>query len=277
MALNPSFRREEYNKKKRDQFLIRAGAILLFIIIIFFALVIVSRLKRFRISDVEFVGGLLVPAEGIKVETKNFLDGNFYWFFPKNNIFLYPHDNLEDFLRDKFKRINTISISKINNQSIKVTITERGLYALWCEGLPNMISSEKCFFMDNNGVIFSESPTFSGDAYFKYYGFIKNGINPIGATYIDSTSKFHELDSFVERIKKTSIRPTFLIADDTDKFDLVLSNGGHIYFDTSESFSKTADNLEALLKTLISTTTSEDLNIDYIDLRFGNKLFYKLK
>jgi len=275
--LNPSFRRDDYNKKKRNQFLIRAGVVFAFLSVIFIGLVLLSRIDRFRISGVEFFGGLLVPAEGIKTETKNFLAGNYFWFFPKNNIFLYPHDSLENFLKDKFKRINTISVSKISNQSIKITITERGLYALWCEGLPDVNSPEKCYFMDNNGVIFSESPTFSGDAYFKYYGFIKSGVNPIGITYVDSISKFHELGLFIERIKSTAIRPVFLIADDTDKFDLVLSNGGHVYFDTSESFSKTADNLEVLLKTLISTTTSEDLNIDYIDLRFGNKLFYKLK
>lgn len=275
--LNPSFRREEYNKKKRNQFLIRAGAVLLFIIIIFFSLVIVSRLKRFRIYNVEFVGGLLVPAEGIKVETKNFLEGNFYWFFPKNNIALYAHDKLENFLKEKFKRIDTISISSINNQTIRVTITERGLYALWCEGEPQSGNEEKCYFMDNNGVIFSESPTFSGDAYFKYYGFIPSNKNPIGITYIDSIDRFHDLSSFVERVKTTSIRPVYLIAKENKQFDLILSNGGHIYLDDTISFSKTADNLDALLQTLSSATTSRDLNIDYIDLRFGNKLFYKLK
>lgn len=275
--LKPSFRREDYNKKKREKFLIKIGLVFLLLALIFVGLVFLSRMQRFRISNVDFTGGLLISPDEIKTETQNFLGGNYFWFFPKNNRFLYAHDDLENFLKGRFKRIDTISIYTVDNQTIRITIKERGLYALWCEGQPGDGSPEKCYFMDNNGVVFSESPTFSGDAYFKYYGYMGNEVNPIGMTYLGSIDFFHDLSAFVERVKNTSVRPVYCVAKDSKQFDLILSDGGKVYVDGSVPFSKSNDNLEALLKNLSSATTTRDLNIDYIDLRFGNKLFYKLK
>ncbi len=70
----------------------------------------------------------------------------------------------------------------------------------------------------------------------------------------------------------------YLVAKEGDEFSLVVSGGGEIYFDIKESLSKVADNLEALLRTPeLATSTSRDLPVEYIDMRFGNKLFYKLK
>ena len=59
-------------------------------------------------------------------------------------------------------------------------------------------------------------------------------------------------------------------------FDMAMADGGHIYFDLTQPIEKSESNLSSLLKTIV-TSTQNGQAIDYIDLRFGNKLFYKLK
>ena len=274
--LAPSSRSEEYLKRKRKILYIKMGLFLFVLVLIFIGLVYLSRIDRFRISNVEFSGGLLVSGQQVTKETLDFLNGNYFFFFPRNNVFLYPHDSLQNFLKDKFKRIDTISIDTDNQKTIRINITERGMYALWCGEDQSSESSEKCYFMDDNGVVFSKAPLFSGDAYFKFYGFLSTSTDPIGNTYLASTTKFLDISRFVDRVKNTTnIKPVGLLVKGDGEYDLLLSQEGKVYFDDLQSFDKTADNLETLLKTI---GTSTDLTgIDYIDLRFGNKVFYKLK
>jgi hypothetical protein len=152
-------------------------------------------------------------------------------------------------------------------------------------------AAEKCYFLDDNGVIFSEAPTFSGDAYFKYYGGVM-GETPIGQTYLATTTVFQDVSNFVQSVSQTSLAPISVSAESDGGFTMQLSSGGKIYFNLSQPLSQTAGNLKALLQNLqISSTllgssvptgsassgSTSISNIDYIDLRFGDKLYYKMK
>ena len=283
MSSQPLSHREEYLKKKRKAALIKYGLILLLCVTVFIGLVLISRIPKFRISTINLSGEILVSKDDVSNATKNFLSGNYIWLFPKNNFLLYPHNELEQMLKEKFQRINTISINIKNFQNLEIKITERNLNALWCDGVPSggefgdAPAPEKCYFMDKNGLIFSEAPDFSGDAYFKYYGEVSATNTPIGTKYIASADLFKDISNFITRVQDISLHPIYLINTEAGQFTLGLLGGGKIYIDTKDSLSKTADNLQALLGTISATTTFSALNFDYIDLRFGNKLFYKLK
>lgn len=232
-----------------------------------------------RIDSVELSGGVLVGHTDMQDEVLGFLSGSYVWLFPKNNAFLYPHDALETHLSEYFKRIDTVKVSLKNLRTLSVVITERKPEALWCgtEG------SEHCYFMDNHSTIFAESPSFSGDAYFKYYGDLAvEGVNgPLGGQYIASSTQFAELHLFVENIRTLGLRPEYLAASNTgtttpvEQFTLMVSNGGKIYFDRREPLEQLFENLKALLRT--PALADAWGRVEYIDLRYGNKVYYKLK
>jgi len=93
-----------------------------------------------------------------------------------------------------------------------------------------------------------------------------------------SSTQFIDLTQFVERIKNLSLRPQYLLAQGNGEFSLAIAGGGQIYFNTEQPLSTVADNLETLLRTpALATSTKNNLPVQYIDLRFGNKLFFKLK
>ncbi|MEQ1561491.1 MAG: hypothetical protein ABL899_02075 [Nitrospira sp.] len=277
--------REEYLRKKRKKKLIRLGVAFALLIFIVALLSYISHRKEIRISDVILSGGILVKESDIKEKSIEYISGSYFWLFPKNNAFIFPKTRLEDFLVQSFKRIDEINIKRKDFKTIVVNITERKPIATWCdktqktgttteEGLD---LTEHCYFIDQNSTIFAEAPFFSGDAYFKYYGFVST-TTPIGMQYMASSTEFAKITEFIDLIKKLSVRPQYLVAKGNDEFSVVVSGGGEIYFDTKIPLEKVAENLGALLRTPeLSTTTNRELPVEYIDLRYGNKLFYKLK
>jgi hypothetical protein len=276
MAINNLPGREEYLRKRRKRRLIRVGLVVFILVSIVSLLSFISHRSKIRITRVELTGGILVTQEEVQSKALDFMSGSYFWLFPKNNSFIYPKGELEKYLKQTFQRIDTIEIHLQGFKTLVVNIKEREPYAMWCDTLPPS-DSEHCYFLDQNGTIFAEAPQFSGDAYFKYYGLVTD-VNPIGMQYIASSSQFYGVSSFVDTVKNLSLKPQYLIANEKGQYTIVLGSGTKIYFDMEESLVKTSDNLKALLKTpALANLSAQNLPIDYIDLRFGNKLFYKLK
>jgi hypothetical protein len=276
MSFQPSLSHEEYLKKKRRKKRLKYGIVILLILFLVGLVSYVSHRAEIRITKVILSGGVLVTQEEIESKILLFIDGSRLWLFPKNNAFLYPKKALENYLKETFRRIDTADIHLKDFQTLEIDVSERKPLALWCGSEPTE-DAEHCYFMDQNGTVYTEAPFFSGDAYFKYYGRME-GETPLGKDYLASTTKFAEISDFISEAKRLSIHPQQLVAKENDEFSLVLSGGGKIYFDAKESLLIVRQNLEALLRTpTFASSTEYNLPVEYIDLRFGNKLFYKLK
>lgn len=272
--------REEYLRRKRK----RRNIKIAFVAFVFVASVLVSSFlshrPQIRVSNISLNGGVLVRQEDVSDKTKNFLSGSYLFLYPRNSSFWYPQKGLEEYLKINFRRIDTIDIYRSGFKTLIINITERKPFGIWCDNMNTSVSTttdQKCYFLDQNSTIFSEAPYFSGDAYFKYYGSIGTS-TPIGNYYMASSSMFDDINTFVDMIRRKSLHPMYLIKKDDGDFSIVISGGGEILFDTKKPISVTAQNLDSLLKTpALSLDANGILPVDYIDLRFGNKLFYKLK
>lgn len=233
----------------------------------------------FCLSKVELSGGVLVTEEEVSDKSLSFLSGSYLYLFPKNNVLWLPRKKLESYLKDQFKRIDTLDMQLKDFHTLQISIKERSPYAIWCDKPPAIVGdltyqdSEKCYFLDQNSTVFAEAPLFSGDAYFKYYGLVSG--DPLGKEYISSSTEFAAISGFIDSIKALNLHPLYLVADSDSQFSIILQKGLKIYFDTKNPLEETYQNLSALLKTKPLTDSLD--SVDYIDLRFGNKLFYKMK
>ncbi len=281
--------REEFLRKKRKKRMMRFALFFVGIIILLGLVSYGSHRKEVRIQKIILRGGLLVTEADLGEKSFEYMKGSYFWLFPKNTILWYPKSKLESYLRENFKRIDNIDINLDGFQTMIITIEERKPFAIWCDAPPrsNTVSTttkmedgateNHCYFIDQNSTIFSEAPYFSGDAYFKYYGDIGT-TTPVGNYYISSTTLFEEINTFIESVRKMSLHPVYLLSKDGGDFSLAISGGGQILFDMKKPLSDISKNLQSLLSTpALSTSTNRDLPIEYIDLRYGNKLYYKLK
>ncbi|MHB1316709.1 MAG: cell division protein FtsQ/DivIB [Minisyncoccota bacterium] len=270
-------RSSEHNKEKRKKYLIKLSIFFFVLLFVFGLSIYLSRLKSIQIDTVSVSGATIISPEILEGEVKGLITDKYFWLFPKTNVFIYPQKNIEQSLLKKFPRIQSISSSILDNHIISVNVTEREPFALWCDTVPTSSTVSQCYFLDKNGFVFDHAPQFSGNAYFKYYGFLPYEA-PVGSYYISSTTRFHELSDFVESVKKLDITPLYIIAKDQDDFELFIFGGGKILINTQESFAKLSERLSALLKTQnLVPRKGGELLVEYIDLRFGNKMFYKPK
>ncbi len=265
------FRKSGYLKRRRNKYLSIFYILVISFFVLFGLLVYLSRLEMFRVFDTYITGAVLVEKYELGEEVNSFLSGNVFFFFPKNNIFIYDKKELISYLENKFPRIESIKARFDGESTLSLEITERSPYALWC----NSLDEEECFFMDKNATVYSKAPKFSGDAYFKYYGLIEG--DPLGQKYFSDIELFNSLGQFINYTEKLNLSPFYLKILDNGQYELYLLEGGRILFDSESTLDQVAFNLEAILTSPDLASTTSFKNLDYIDLRFGNKLFYKLK
>lgn len=250
------------------------GALGFVLALAFVGSVFAARAQFGRIQNVAINGNELVQEKALQEIAWTELSGSFLFAFPKNSLAIYPKKNIEEKIRNQFPTISNVEISRGNSKALQIDITEHTPDFLWC----NNLTREKCYFMDRQGFIFTESAGFSKDVLFTFYGLVDSAgpSGPIGKTYL-SQEKFAELNYFIDSMKLLDISPVGLNARGQDDFELYLSSGGSILFSNREAFLNTFENLE----TIIAEQGRLDKNflsrLEYIDIRFSSKVFVKLK
>ena len=271
-------------KKKRQ--IARTKKIILFTVFVVGLLAGLSYLTswdRVNISDIEVSGNKVIDARTIKDIAEGQMKGKYFWIIPKTNFLFYPKNKINNQLASAFKRLDSISVDINNSNILEIKVSERTAQYTWCgkERAELNDESQKCYFLDESGYIFDEAPYFSGDVYFRFYG--PNSAdteNGIGAYYFQSM--LPRLISFRDTSTKTGLKPVAMsvMNDGEIKMFLVSSKGSKnpaVLFKSDADFGKILENLQTALDTdpLKKKFDKNYSSLEYIDLRFGNKVYYK--
>jgi hypothetical protein len=272
----------ELKKRRRKVVINKILLSLLGLVIVFFLLTYLSCLKNLNITEIQVTGNEIVDTEEVQTATREETAGKYLWLFPKTNILIYPQNSIKDKLQNKFGRIKNVDLSIENNKTLIINITERVAKYTWCGdtpvvGRPTSESSPQCFFLDEEGYIFDAAPYFSGEVYFKFFG------RPTPEDNFFFKQNFEQLASFKDALVKLGLKPTSLyVASDGDVEINLLSGSSAItppkvIFKLDADMQNIKENLEAALNTepLKSDMKKKYSTLEYIDLRFGNKVYNK--
>ena len=211
------------------------------------------------------------------------LEGNYLHSIPKSSTFFYPKDEIEQAVKNSFKKIDSLSISRSGLSGLILKITEKAPSAIVCVGFHDDNDSDQdCYFSDKDGYVYEKSPQFSEGVYPKYYITRNNNQEVLGTTFI-STDLFRNLQAFVANAGKSNISPLGLFIGDGGKYELYVKNLDEseavVYFDNRQPLEKTLSNFiafwnDSLKKKKNATSTPA---FEYINLRYGNNIFYATK
>jgi cell division septal protein FtsQ len=235
--------------------------------------VYLSRYQKILIQKVNISGNNAIMTDQIKELVDQKLTGHYLLVFPRNDIFIFSEKGIEKLILDTYRRISNVKI-KINNlREITVNVTERDGKYLWCD------QQEKCFFMDSTGYIFDDAPTFSGNAYLKFYGVFQEPDEKIGQ-YILPSVEFARLIKFYNSLSDSllPIRVSALSIEENGEYKLFLEGTeGKIVFKKENDFDKLVENFNSAVKSepLVSDLAKKLGSLQYIDLRFDNKVYFK--
>ena len=244
-------------------------------------LVTLVRYPKMQIRVITIAGNHVVQTDDILDRVHGLLEGNYLYFIPRTNALFYPRQQIVDDLIKTFPRFRSVDISQGDVTSLTITVNEVHGFALWC-GMDSFRSDAPCYFADDLGRIIDTAPNYSGNVYPRFFGstLIDDGANPLGKQIVDP-DKFQGLVTFAKQVAELGlpVRATLLSPENNDSFiiDLGQNTFATIKFLADADYAVLASNLKlALAKdTLAKQLATDKKNLQYFDLRFSNKVYYK--
>jgi hypothetical protein len=272
----------DLKKRRRKAILVKIILFVLVFVIVFGSLSYLSGIKSLNINNIEITGNKIIESDTIRTNIEQTMGGKYLWLFPRTNVLIYPKNSIKNNLQDSFKRIGEANLTIKDNQTLVVNITEREAKYLWCGDVLSVADddSQTCYFMDNVGYLFDKAPYFSGEVYFKFYGMVDK---PPGTYYFKQY--FERLITFKDALLNMGLRPVALNITNTNEANMLLSKGSptssepKIIFGLDTDYQNITENLEAAINTepLMSKLKNKYSSLQYIDLRFSNKVFDKFQ
>ena len=242
-------------------------------------LIVILKLPFLRIKNVEVEGVVALSGEELKEKADLNLAGKYLHIIPKTSSIFYPKEKIRKDILESFRKIKTLDIELKGLSTLKISVTEREPEIIVCEGFKEASNSDECFFADEGGYVYESTSTAIDDVYFKYY--MNSGSTTVatGQKFIE-TEKFNEFQKFVQNIKRNGIEPTGMLVAEDGNHELYIKNVDDslavVYFDERTPFDKIASNLITFWQNAMIEMRVEDVvpTFDYINLRFGNNVFY---
>lgn len=260
---SPRFERKTRKKKAKKAVLLGVLSLLLLGVIVY----AFSR-PEFRIASIEINGTSRVGEEGVRSAVEAGLSGAYFGLIPKSHTLLYPRGAIKQTLLHDFPALSQVSISLQNLAALRVTLREREPLALWCT------SATDCFLIDETGFVFSEAD--EGTEHLYYHFEAEATSTPIGKEAVSPT-RLSAFIAFLKQLEGLGFDTDKIILKGADELEVTLRGGWTLLLRESE-FEKSLANLKLLLaqNDLLPKKGSEP-SVRYIDLRYGNKIYFKTR
>lgn len=257
------------NQSKRRQRACLAGKFVFFIILglVFFAAALIALDKKFQISEIAVSGASRVSSQKVTEETEKILREKKFFIFSRKDIFLTGARDLAGRLQKQFAAAAEINVSRdFWRKKLKIAVLEREEWAVLCQ-------KELCFYVDGSGVIFRPAPQFSGNLVLKILDYREEPV-ALGGRILNENllSKLQNFIKIAAEKQKITINSIEIYSDPL--FKLVASGGWRIILDSQTDLELAFENLSILIGSAIKDRLDR---LDYIDLRFPDKSFFKFK
>lgn len=254
--------RKEKQRKKRIIFTWIFSVIVLIFVILFFWLI---QKPQLQIKDITLSGAETMSPDSIINVVRQNISGKKMWLFPNASVIFYPKDKI---LNDIFSfdyRIKNVSIDVDTKRVLKINIEEYKPKFVWCY-------SDDCYFTDEWGYVFQKID-------FKprgLYTVFRNGIeknSALGSVW--AKENLRDVKDFIEFFKNENIPIAEVAYIGNVDYYFYAENGTEIRID----FDSSIETAQSYLHTFIVQNSDFIKNgtYEYIDARFGKKIFYKDK
>jgi hypothetical protein len=242
-----------------------------------------ARMHRILIQTVTVTGNKIIDTDAIVAVVQADLAGSYAYVVPKKNALIYPHDKIVADLAQQFPRLRNITVSRTGFTSVVVDVVEERGVSLWCGTVIDPLDlSAPCYFVDDMGMIIDEAPHYSGNVYPRFFGstLLSLGESPLGKPFVAQDS-YARLLAFHTELKNLgfSIQSIRLGPGDENAFILYLdsTHTALVRFRAGDDYAILLANLKAAIaKKELSEALKKDIqNLQYFDLRFTNKVYYK--
>lgn len=277
----------QYARRRREQLIRQSIVAAVSVLLIVISIIVVTRLDIFQIQSIHIEGNSVTATGDIQAKVVELTTGKYLWFIPKTNVLFYPKQAILAAIKNTWFRIETVGVG-LSGQwqgepTLNVRVTERKPAYVWCGmAAPAVVlagsGNEHCLYSDETGYLYAEAASFSGTPYVKLYGGLATGTPALGGHFLASSTPdaFGSALSFISAIGGVdffgaSFKPMALIAKESNEFEVVTAGGTRIFFTLDQDIQRLIENFRRVVNSENLTATP----VDYLDLRYGNKVYYK--
>lgn len=252
-----------------------------------FASVKLFNLPSVQIVKVEVSGTKILSKDIFVKRVEGEIAGKYYFFYPKRNTLLYPKTQIENDILAEFPGVSEVLLDVDSTHTLLVTIKERTPSAIWCgkeRPIESSIGNAGCYYIDTRGYIFGASPSFSGDAYFTFYGATLAKNKSALGQYLVSREVFSRILSLRDYLAEYHITVNNVYLGENGYAEFFVSRNRFIVrWNTDQDMDALRLNMGAVFRSSSwkGGTFTPELGsakpLEYVDFRFGNKVFYKQK
>ncbi|MDE2071181.1 MAG: hypothetical protein KGI70_00400 [Patescibacteria group bacterium] len=226
-----------------------------------------------RITRIEIVGAQTVASSTIMDTVQQQLSGSYFFIFARDNIFLYPKRGIDNALLFLYPQLKSVDVHAGDFNSIAVSVVERAPKALWCGSGPGVGA---CSYVDEDGVVYAQAPDFNMPLYVEYLGVATGTPVSDSALQFLTSEQFHSLAALIDALTTPENQVHTVTVDDVGDVRAYFQNNFILIFSLGDEGGDIYERYKlALQSDPFKNHTIADF--EYLDLRFGDKLYYKLK
>lgn len=218
----------------------------------------------FSIKNIEINSPSVESEAIINQHLDSALDSKILKIFPQNTLFFSFGDIKSEILKNN-PHILDIRISHILPNSIKITVVERDIVGIWCS------QTKECFYYGNYGVIFRKAPTGSQGFLISFVTDERHEDFYLGKTVL-TQKDIKDIEILYLALQKSIGAPSHLKIINENEIQAFFQDGWRAIYSRQDQFVRQTENLSIVLDEYIK---NKEKPLDYVDLRYGNKVFYR--
>lgn len=281
-------RSKQHAQKRRKARLRRLKFYAAGVITVLTLLVGLTHLNAVEITDIAVETEADVPAETVHERAQESLSNRWLSVVSRDNALLLPRQEIRQDVRSISSRIDTVDIRLTGLRSIAINVTNRDPVARACGNNDSEVDRPECYLVDETALLFSLSDM-EDDDLLTYY------INtPLRAgTQLLPPESFRSIRAFVAALKDIDLVPQRVEIEEGGDLTIPVTENeaatSTASVDLRVSMYKDLEQTAANLQTVIANRsfvaegangdepadTVSPFSLEYIDMRFDNKVFYK--
>lgn len=262
--------RKQKDKDKKISRLVYRILLVLFIIVVCYTLFFSPFLQ---INQVYIAGNDEIASTQIGSIAESLMDETYGGYISKRNLILFPANILRTRILEKFKKVSDATVRKKFPDQVEVVITERKSLLLWC-------SAENCFIVDEHGYAYTQAD-FDSEEIKQNHLVRIDDMSARGVTVGKQVLSDEDLQFFLnvkDVIKNKAgieVEDSYTIPSSiSEEFSAKTANGVIMKFSLQFSLEKALENMELFFTKKESPAHSLS-ELEYVDLRYEDKIFYK--
>lgn len=220
-----------------------------------------TRLEMLTIQAITVDEGETVDSVVVRKIVEEKLTGSYVGLVPRSFTWIYPEEEIEMAVL-AIPKVKAVSLDLDNDEVLNISFTEYMPEALWC-------GDDGCVYMDKEGFAFANAANLAGGALIRFVGKSQPeiGVNGFGEEFIYSS--FVLIETIYEKLGFNIVEVRRVTEDEAV---YMVSGGGEVKISLAQPLEETLENFGTILSSQDYSHLAPG-NFEYIDLRYGNKVF----